>query len=91
MLTENGSAFVSHRYAHACQRYGLRHTGARPCRPRTDGEAERFIQTLLNDWAYGRLYADSDERARALPLWLTYYNYKRRQPPATRLTAGQGV
>jgi transposase InsO family protein len=91
VLTDNGSAFVSQRYAHACQTLALRHTRTRPRRPRTNGKAERFIQTLLNDWAYGRLYADSDERARALPLWLTYYNYKRphgslgHQPPGSRL------
>jgi hypothetical protein len=56
-----------------------------------NGKAERFIRTLLNDWVYGHLYADSDERARALPLWLTYYNYRRphgslgHQPPSSRL------
>jgi hypothetical protein len=91
VLTDNGSAFIAHRYRHACHALGLRHTRTRPRRPRTNGKAERFIQTLLNDWAYGRLYADSDERARALPLWLSYYNYRRphgslgHQPPSSRL------
>jgi transposase InsO family protein len=91
LLTDNGSAFISHRYRHACQALGLRHTRTRPRRPRTNGKAERFIRTLLNDWAYGRLYAASDERARALPLWLNHYNYRRphgslgHKPPSSRL------
>jgi transposase InsO family protein len=96
LLTDNGSAFISHRYRHACQALGLRHTRTRPRRPRTNGKAERFIRTLLNDWAYGRLYADSDERARALPLWLNHYNYRRphgslgHKPPSSRLNNVSG-
>jgi transposase InsO family protein len=72
-------------------RLGLRHTRTRPRRPRTNGKAERFIQTVLNEWAYARLYADSEERARALSLWLNHYNYRRphgslgHQPPSSRL------
>ena len=91
VLTDNGSAFVARCYAEACARLGLRHTRTRPRRPRTNGKAERFIQTLLNEWAYARLYGDSEERARALPLWLNHYNYRRphgslgHQPPSTRL------
>jgi transposase InsO family protein len=63
----------------------------RPYRPRTNGKAERFIKTLTHRWAYGALYADSAERTRALPGWLTYYNFTRRhgalghRPPAARL------
>lgn len=91
LLTDNGSAFIAHRFAAACRLLGLRHSRTRPRRPRTNGKAERFIQTMLNEWAYARLYADSEERAQALPLWLNHYNYRRphgslnHQPPSTRL------
>jgi transposase InsO family protein len=91
LLTDNGSAFVAHRFAAACRALGLRHSRTRPRRPRTNGKAERFIQTVLNEWAYARLYADSEERAQALPLWLNHYNYRRphgslgHQPPSSRL------
>lgn len=96
VLTDNGAAFIAHSYARACRRLGLRHTRTRPRRPRTNGKAERFIQTLLNEWAYARLYADSSERARALPLWLNHYNYRRphgslsHQPPGSRLNNVSG-
>jgi transposase InsO family protein len=96
VLTDNGAAFVAHSYAGACRRLGLRHTRTRPRRPRTNGKAERFIQTLLNEWAYARLYRDSSERARALPLWLNHYNYRRphgslgHQPPSSRLNNVSG-
>jgi transposase InsO family protein len=77
VLTDNGSAYLARVYGLACRGLGLRHTRTRPRRPRTNGKAERFIQTALNDWAYARLSATSDERARALPLWLNHYNYRR--------------
>jgi hypothetical protein len=91
-MTDNGSPYVSTAHAVACRELRLRHLRTRPYRPRTNGKAERFIQTLQNEWAYGRLYASSAERAAALPTFLTHYNYRRRhgslghQPPATRLT-----
>jgi transposase InsO family protein len=62
-----------------------------PYRPRTNGKAERFIQTLTNRWAYGALYGSSAERIAALPGWLTHYNFRRRhgslghKAPAARL------
>jgi transposase InsO family protein len=91
VLSDNGSAYRSRLYGLACRGLGLRHTRTRPRRPRTNGKAERFIQTALNDWAYARLYATSGERALALPLWLNHYNYRRphgslgHQPPGSRL------
>ncbi len=63
ILTDNGSAYRARAYALACLAFGLRHTRTRPRRPRTNGKAERFIQTMLTEWAYARLYATSDERA----------------------------
>jgi transposase InsO family protein len=91
VMTDNGSPYVSIAHALACRELGLRHLRTRPYRPRTNGKAERFIQTLQHEWAYGRLYGNSTERTAALPAFLTHYNYSRRhgslghQPPATRL------
>jgi transposase InsO family protein len=91
VMTDNGSAYRSHAHRRACRALGLRHSRTRPRRPRTNGKAERFIQTMLNGWAYARLYANSAERAGALPVWLNHYNYTRphsslgKQPPSSRL------
>ncbi len=88
---DNGNAYRSSHHALACRRLGLKHLRTRPYRPRTNGKAERFIQTLLHEWAYARLYRNSEERVAALPEWLRYYNYNRphgslsRQPPGVRL------
>jgi transposase InsO family protein len=92
LMSDNGSAYVAHAYRHALTELGMRHLRIKPYRPRTNGKAERFIQTLLNEWAYERIYGSSAERAAALPLYLDRYNYRRQhgslghQPPATRLT-----
>jgi transposase InsO family protein len=91
VMTDNGSPYVSTAHALACRELELRHLRTRPYRPRTNGKAERFIQTLQNEWAYGRIYGHSDERSAALPAFLTHYNFRRRhgslghQAPATRL------
>jgi transposase InsO family protein len=92
LMTDNGSAYVAHTYSQALAELGLRHLRIRPYRPRTNGKAERFIQTLLNEWAYERIYGSSSERSAALPLFLERYNFKRphgslgHRPPASRLT-----
>jgi transposase InsO family protein len=91
VMTDNGSCYVSRDHAQACQQLGLRHLRTRPYRPRTNGKAERFIQTLQNESAYGRIYASSTERAEHLHAWLNHYNYRRphgslsHRPPAARL------
>ena len=91
VMTDNGSAYRSHAHALACRALGVRHSRTKPRRPRTNGKAERFIQTLLAGWAYARIYADSAERTGALPVWLNHYNYVRphnalgKQPPGSRL------
>ena len=91
VMSANGSAYTSKLYARALDELHLRHLRIRPRRPRTNGKAERFIQTLLNEWAYTRIYGSSPERAAALPLYLNRYNYRRphgslgHQPPASRL------
>jgi transposase InsO family protein len=91
VLSDNGACYRSRLHAGACRELGLRHSFTRPYRPRTNGKAERFLKTLTDRWAYGALYATSAERGRALPGWLTHYNYTRRhgslghKPPAARL------
>jgi len=92
VMSDNGSAYIAHAYRSALAELGLRHVRIRPYRPRTNGKAERFIQTLANEWAYQRIYGSSAERAAALPLFLERYNFRRphgslgHQPPASRLT-----
>jgi transposase InsO family protein len=91
LMTDNGPAYVSLAHALACRALGLRHLRTRPYRPRTNGKAERFIRTLLAGWAYGAIYATSQQRTAALSVWLDHYNYRRphgalsHQPPAARL------
>jgi transposase InsO family protein len=91
ILSDNGACYRSNAHAEACRELGLRHSFTRPYRPRTNGKAERFIQTLTSRWAHGAIYGTSAERDRALPGWLTYYNFTRRhgalshKPPAARL------
>jgi transposase InsO family protein len=77
VLTDNGSAYLARAFATACHRLRLRHTRTRPYRPCTNGKAERFIRTLLREWAYRRAYATSARRRRALAPWLRYYNVRR--------------
>jgi transposase InsO family protein len=77
VLTDNGNGYVAHRFARLCRSAGLRHRRTRPYTPRTNGKAERFIQTLLREWAYRRPYPSSTQRRDALPAWLYYYNWHR--------------
>jgi transposase InsO family protein len=91
VMSDNGSCYRSRVHAQACRELELRHLRTRPYRPRTNGKAERFIQTLQNRWAWGALYGSSAERTAALPGWLAHYNFRRRhgalghRPPAARL------
>jgi transposase InsO family protein len=91
VMTDNGSADISTAHAAACRTLGLKHLRTQPYRPRTNGKAERFIQTLLHRWAYGRAYTSSAQRTAALDAWLHHYNFIRphgslsHQPPASRL------
>ena len=77
VLTDNGACYRSHVFAKACQRLGIRHRRTRAYRPRTNGKAERLIQTALHEWAYARSYVHSDQRAAHLPHWLHHYNWHR--------------
>lgn len=77
LLTDNGTGYRSHRFRDACKGTGLHHQRTRPYTPRTNGKAERFIQTMLREWAYGRLYRSSTERTKDMVRWLRYYNEER--------------
>jgi transposase InsO family protein len=77
VMSDNGSAYLARSWAAACTRLTLRHLRTRPYTPRTNGKAERFIQTLLREWAYVKPYATSARRRRALQPWLRYYNHRR--------------
>ncbi|HTB70192.1 MAG TPA: integrase core domain-containing protein [Solirubrobacteraceae bacterium] len=96
VMTDNGSAYRSRTHAWACMTLSIKHLRTRPRRPRTNGKAERFIQTLLAEWAYSRIYSDSNERNRALPAWINHYNFTRRhgslshKPPGSRLNNAPG-
>jgi transposase InsO family protein len=91
VMTDNGSAYRSHHWRQACGALALRHLRTRPYTPRTNGKAERFIQTSLREWAYARPFATSHERTAALAPWLDHYNCARphtalaHPPPLTRL------
>ncbi len=91
VLTDNGSCYRAKLWDRSCTRLGIKAGWTRPYRPQTNGKAERFIQTLLHEWAYRRVYRTSTERARVLPLYLTHYNYHREhgslsaKPPASRI------
>jgi transposase InsO family protein len=91
VMTDNGSAYLSRAFGGLCAELGVRHLRTRPYTPRTNGKAERFIQTLLREWAYARAYRTSAWRSRALGPWLRYYNHRRPhsalrdQAPITRL------
>ncbi len=76
VLTDNALAYT-HRYDGAVESLGVRHKRTRPRRPQTNGKAERFIQTLLAEWAYGRLYRSNTERLERLPGWVAEYNTER--------------
>jgi transposase InsO family protein len=81
LLTDNGNAYRSAVHAIACRSLTIKHLRTRPCRPQTNGKAERFIRTLLSGWAYGALYRNSTQRTAALDGWLWYYNHQRRHSP----------
>jgi len=91
VLTDNGGCYLSKDFALACHELGLKHRLTRPYRPRTNGKVERFIQTLLREWAYARPYRTSNQRTRRLHPWLEHYNRRRPhtalgyRPPISRL------
>ncbi len=91
VMTDNGPAYLSRAFARACQGLGARHLRTKPYTPRTNGKAERFIQTLIREWAYAWPYPSSARRTEALKPWLDHYNLRRPhaslggKPPISRL------
>jgi transposase InsO family protein len=77
VMTDNGSCYLSRDFGRACRTLGLKHIRTRPYTPKTNGKAERFIQTSLREWAYARAYNTSHERTAELPRWLHRYNWHR--------------
>ena len=77
VMTDNGSCYKAVAFRDACRDLGLRHIRTRPYTPKTNGKAERFIQTALREWAYAKAYTHSDRRTEELPLWLHRYNWHR--------------
>lgn len=92
VLTDNGSCYVSKKWAEAMKNTDCIHKRTRPRRPQTNGKVERFNRTLLKEWAYARAYSSERARRRALPKWLHIYNHHRAHtalggsPPASRVT-----
>jgi transposase InsO family protein len=93
IMSDNGPNYRSNVVAAFCADREIRQVFTRPYRPRTNGTAERFVQTMLREWAYAAAYTKSTHRARALAGWIDYYNQHRphsalsHKPPASRLTA----
>ena len=91
VMTDNGSCYKSKAFASACKDLKLKHRRTRPYTPKTNGKAERFVQTVLREWAYAYTYQSSEQRARHLPEWMHRYNWHRphgslkAKPPISRL------
>jgi transposase InsO family protein len=91
VMTDNGSCYKSFAFRNACRRLGLKHIRTKPYTPKTNGKAERFVQTCLREWAYARAYLNSKQRAQELPFFLHRYNWHRPhasisgKPPISRL------
>jgi transposase InsO family protein len=91
LMSDNGACYISKLFAKTRQSLGLRHLFTRPYTPRTNGKAERFIQTSLREWAYARTYQHSSVRAAHLPSFLHHYNWHRphsalrHYPPISKL------
>jgi len=96
VMTDNGACYISKVFAAARITLGLKHIRTRPYTPRTNGKAERFIQTLLREWAYARPYRSSARRTAQLPRWLAHYNLNRPHgslghlPPISRILSQTG-
>ena len=77
VMTDNGACYKSFAFRDFCREHGLKHIRTKPYTPKTNGKAERFIQTSLREWAYAKAYPTSDHRAAELPRWLHQYNWHR--------------
>ncbi len=90
LLTDNGSSYRSQSFRNACQTMNIKHHRTRPYTPRTNGKAERFIQTALREWAYAKHWDNSEQRDAHLKPWTDHYNHERphgslnQRPPISR-------
>jgi transposase InsO family protein len=91
VMTDNGSCYRAFAFRNACRELGVKHIRTKPYTPKTNGKAERLIQTALREWAYAQAYPSSNHRARELPIWIHRYNWHRphagikSQTPISRL------
>jgi transposase InsO family protein len=91
VMTDNGSCYKSFAFATACKKLKIKHIRTKPYTPKTNGKAERFIQTALREWAYAKAYETSGQRAAELSHWMHRYNWHRPhggigdKPPISRL------
>jgi transposase InsO family protein len=90
ILTDNGNGYRSIPWRDRCVELGIKHTRTKPYHPATNGKVERFNRTLVEEWAYARLWKSEAARARALDRFLHRYNHHRHHtaiggPPASRV------
>ena len=76
-MTDNGVGYVAKYYAKIMRLLRIKHIRTKPYTPKTNGKAERFIQTLLREWAYAKPYPSSTERGRTLQPFIDFYNHQR--------------
>ncbi|MCG8434961.1 MAG: IS481 family transposase [Gammaproteobacteria bacterium] len=95
VMTDNGSCYKSHDFRKTCRALKIKHIRTKPYTPKTNGKAERFIQTALREWAYARAYQTSDQRGADMPRWIHRYNWHRPHAslkyntPISRLTTSE--
>ena len=95
VMTDNGSCYKSHDFRKTCRALKIKHIRTKPYTPKTNGKAERFIQTALREWAYARAYQTSDQRSADMPRWIHRYNWHRPHAslkyntPISRLTTSE--
>ena len=95
VMTDNGSCYKAFDFRDTCRDRRLKHIRTRPYTPKTNGKAERFIQTALREWAYAQAYPTSNHRAAELAIWLHRYNGHRphggikSQTPISRLSLAE--
>ena len=90
-MTDNGSCYKSFAFRRACKRLRLKHIRTKPYTPKTNGKAERFIQTSLREWAYAQAYHNSRQRTANLPIWLHRYNWHRPHAGIDKQNANQQI
>jgi transposase InsO family protein len=91
VMTDNGSGYVAKSFRRLLARLRIRHLRTRPYTPKTNGKAERFIQTLMREWAYAVTFQSSEARTRDLPRWLTWYNEHRPHVSLARSSPAQAL